>query len=147
MAMARVTITCCRCGKEFEVRKQCYNRREADGFEAWAESHIDTCSNCERELEYEQAVAETSELPALEGSEKRIRWATVIRAEFGKKYPNSEEFAKDYRFVCKHCVRASWWIDNQYDLVSAFGKILQENDDIANEYKTYIASKDGTESE
>lgn len=144
MAMARVTITCRRCGKEFEIKKKCYNRSDANSFETWAESHIDLCRDCERELEYEQAAEETSELPALEGSEKQIRWATVIRAEFGKKYPNDENFTQDYEFVCKHCVKAAWWIENQSNIFTAFGKILRENDDIANEYKTYLQSHNRT---
>ena len=145
MAMARVTITCSRCGKEFEIKKKCYNRSDANSFETWAEQHIDMCSDCERELEYQQAAEETKDLPTLEGSEKQIRWATVIRAEFGKKYPNFEKFTNDYKFICNHQVKAAWWIENQSDIVTAFGRILRENNDIANEYKTYIASLYGTD--
>lgn len=40
MAMARVTITCRRCGKKFEIKKKCYNRSDANSFEAWAESAL-----------------------------------------------------------------------------------------------------------
>lgn len=146
MAMARVTITCSRCGKEFEIKKKCWNRNDANSFVEWAENNIDLCRDCERELEYQQAAEETKDLPNLDGTEKQVRWATVIRAKFGKMYPDFDKFLIDYKFICNHQVKAAWWIDNQSDIVTAFGKVLRENNVIADEYKTYIASIDGTDS-
>lgn len=140
MAMARVTITCCRCGKEFEVKKQCRNRRDADSYEEWAERHIDTCRDCERELEYQRAAEKTKSLPALEGSEKQVRWATCIRASFRDEYPGDEGFANLYKFICEHCTRASWWIDNQHGIVLAFDKLLRDDPDLMQECKSYAAS-------
>lgn len=46
MAKATVTCTCKKCGKTFTKTKICYNRREANDWEAWAESHFDTCPDC-----------------------------------------------------------------------------------------------------
>ncbi len=140
MAIAKVTIKCCRCGKEFEIKKECYNRRDADNYEAWAESHIDMCHDCERELEHQRAVEETKDLPDLEGTEKQVRWAIVIRASFGKEYPGDEGFANVYKFICKHCIKASWWINNRYGLVSAFDSLLREDAELMRDYKSYVES-------
>lgn len=51
MAIARVTLTCSKCGKQFEVTAKKRNRRECDSFEAWAADNIDTCPDC-RKKEY-----------------------------------------------------------------------------------------------
>ena len=146
MAMARVTIKCSRCGKEFEVKKQCRNRRDADSFEEWAEWHIDTCRDCERELEYQRAAEKTKSLPALEGSEKQVRWATCIRASFRDEYPGDEGFANLYKFICEHCTKAAWWIDNQHGLVLAFDKLLRDDASLMQECKSYAASLQSNDS-
>lgn len=46
MAIAKVTCICKKCGKEFTVRVEKHNRREADAWEEWAQSHYDTCQDC-----------------------------------------------------------------------------------------------------
>lgn len=46
MAVAMVKCVCKKCGKEFTVRVEKHNRREADSWEAWAQSHYDTCQDC-----------------------------------------------------------------------------------------------------
>lgn len=98
MAKARANCTCATCGAEFVYEKICYNRRQADEFEAWAEDHITECTECyrarmerERQERAEQHRAENREneeksemigLPELEGTEKQKAWASTIRLEW-----------------------------------------------------------------
>ena len=47
--MAKATAECkCRiCGTTFtKVKRNCYNRKEADSWERWAESNFDLCPSC-----------------------------------------------------------------------------------------------------
>lgn len=57
MAIARITLTCSKCGKEFEVTAKKRNRRECDSFEAWAANNIDICPDC-RKKEYSEKMEE-----------------------------------------------------------------------------------------
>lgn len=117
MAKARANCTCATCGAEFVYEKICYNRREADDFEAWASDHITECTDCyrarmarERQERAEQhraeneASAEKSEmigLPELEGTEKQKAWASTIRLEWiawaERRINEAIEAADDYR--------------------------------------------------
>lgn len=51
MAKAEITLTCRDCGKRFKWTKDCYNRKEANEAEAWAEENITLCPEC-RKKEY-----------------------------------------------------------------------------------------------
>lgn len=88
MAIASVTITCTCCGKEFEHRHQCYNRRDADQYEAWASRNITLCPECQKAQYEEQKNAERAKacepytLPALTGTERQIAWAEKLRASW-----------------------------------------------------------------
>lgn len=46
MAKASVTITCSKCGAKFVKEKKCYNRTEADNWEAYAGRTYDICPSC-----------------------------------------------------------------------------------------------------
>lgn len=90
MAWAKVELTCDTCGRQFWHQKECYSRRDADDYEAWAQSHITTCSECY--LKAKRAAAEKRaaeavdgvdfpDMAALTGSPKQIAWAEKIRAQ------------------------------------------------------------------
>lgn len=46
MAKATATCTCATCGATFTRTNICRNRREADGWEAWAAANFDECDAC-----------------------------------------------------------------------------------------------------
>lgn len=88
MAMAKITLKCEKCGEEFEMRKDCRNRAEADSYEAWAQANVTECPACRRKAkEAEQADELTAllarygrKLPEITGvSEKQIRFAEDMR--------------------------------------------------------------------
>ena len=85
MAVAIIKRVCEKCGCEFEHRKACGKRYEADSYEKWAAEHITMCPEC-----YEKECKESEErmiraqavrlgLPALDGTVKQIAWAEKIR--------------------------------------------------------------------
>nr|DAY81919.1 MAG TPA: hypothetical protein [Caudoviricetes sp.] len=66
MAKATATCTCATCGATFTRTKICRNRREADGWEAWAAANFDECDVCytaRKASEREAAAAAEAELP------------------------------------------------------------------------------------
>ena len=88
MALAKAICKCATCKNKFEFRKKLRNRKDADGFEAWAVENITECFDCRQkriqaELEQEnlKAAAKAKEvgLPELKGSAKQIAWAESIR--------------------------------------------------------------------
>lgn len=85
MAIAKYVGTCKVCGTEFEVRKTCHSRREADGYEAWARENVTVCRECQRKQQDAKAIAMIAEyglqLPEITGvSEKQIAYAQDKRA-------------------------------------------------------------------
>jgi len=98
MAKASVTLTCQKCGQEFKAEKRDFrNRADADRWEALMVNRGGLCRECwsverkqareaETEKQHAQEFAEAQDwevkvgiLPALEGSEAQIAWATTIR--------------------------------------------------------------------
>lgn len=66
MAKATATCTCATCGATFTRTNICRNRREADGWEAWAAANFDECDACytaRKASEREAAAAAEAELP------------------------------------------------------------------------------------
>ena len=57
MAKARAKCTCKTCGSTFYKEKACYNRKQADEWEAWASQTFDECPTCwgKRKREEEKA--------------------------------------------------------------------------------------------
>ena len=83
------------------------------------------CFACENAAKTEQAAAETTDLPALTGSEKQIAWATTIRAEAVKaaraavemareKYDTATaDMANNRAKALEGITSAKFWIDNR----------------------------------
>ena len=95
MAKAEITLTCRDCGKRFKWAKDCYNRKEANEAEAWAEENITLCPDCRKKEyikeqqalapEYTRQAAEIIgdyKLPVLTGTEKQIAYAESLRNRF-----------------------------------------------------------------
>lgn len=114
MAIASVTITCSKCGKEFTVRANKSNRAEANNFEEWVRRNIDTCRECERAAK-ESAEKErdaAAGLPELVGSPKQISWARALRNDFIQSTEGeTPEALEAVRLILKVKTSAKWWID------------------------------------
>ena len=89
MAMAKVKCTCSACGKEFTVKRDCFSRKDADSFEAWAAQHFTLCRDCyTAEIKDDcktkaEAIISKYNLPEIKGvSEKQINYATELRNRF-----------------------------------------------------------------
>lgn len=135
MAMAIIQATCSVCGRGFEHRHNCYNRKMADDYEKNMADRITICTACyvkkkkeeeeiKREKEYQEAAAYAAEqeLPNLTGTEKQIRWAEVIRYNFVKKITH-EGFKK---IVCENMIQSKDWIENR-DNLKAYTITLYNN--------------------
>lgn len=80
MAKAIAKCTCSKCGKEFEVVKNFYSRKEAMSFEEWMESNPSLiCPDCRKAIEDAAIDERSAGMPELTGSEKQIAWARKIR--------------------------------------------------------------------
>lgn len=85
MAKGTAICICETCGKEFEVEKICYNRRDADQWAEWAAEHYCECTSCYRKRMDEEAKkeAEAMNLPEIVAvSEKQKKYAEDIRAKY-----------------------------------------------------------------
>lgn len=135
MAMAIIQAKCAICGREFEHRHNCYNRKMADDYEKNMTDKITICPACyakqkkeeeeiKREKEYKEAVeyAAEQDLPALTGTEKQIRWAEVIRYNLVKKITH-EGFKE---IVCENMIQSKDWIENR-DNLKAYTITLYNN--------------------
>lgn len=103
MALAKVEITCTHCGKTFEARKTCYNRKDADNYEAWALENISLCPECraaQKAAEQEAAAQRIAEaLPTIEGvSDKQIAFAASLRAKY---IANNANEVNEYRMITR----------------------------------------------
>lgn len=138
MAKARIKMTCAECGAEYYAEKNCYNRREADSWEAWMATQEGCCPTCyaklkaaKRDAERAEATARAAEqsaahnLPALTGTEKQVAWATTIRAQALNEALESHNGSLDNlndvgRQVLAAAMahmptEATWWIDRRAD--------------------------------
>lgn len=91
MAIARVECTCSACGKAFEVRRQCANRRDAMHYESWAADNRSFCNACYAEAMAKRKEREVSDklgewgltLPTIKGvSGKQVAYAVNVRARY-----------------------------------------------------------------
>jgi hypothetical protein len=91
MAIASVKITCTTCGKDFEHRKECHNRTEANEYESWAVNHIDTCPACHAKRKASEEAERLSavlsqfgrQLPDITGvSDKQTAYAAKVRSRY-----------------------------------------------------------------
>ena len=84
MAIARLNIKCTECGEDIEIRRNCFNRKEADNYEVWAAQNIKLCNKCRFEKQKAESLKDLSEfiksLPEIVGkSEKQITYAKNLR--------------------------------------------------------------------
>lgn len=80
MAKAIAKCTCSKCGKDFEVIKNFYSRKEAMSFEEWMESNPSPiCPECRKAIEDAAIDERSADMPELTGTEKQIAWARKIR--------------------------------------------------------------------
>lgn len=95
MAKATVNLICEQCGAEFTRTKTCYNRREADNWEAYMLDNGGICTECwkaqkraEREAEtakFVESVYNKLNLPEIDAvSEKQKKYAEDLRVKFAK---------------------------------------------------------------
>ena len=129
MAIARTTLTCTICGKSFEIRKECFNRTQADEYIEWATKRIDTCPECYKaamQAAEDEQIA-VYHLPELTGSEKQIKWATSIRRkcvvqldEYTQKAAKDEEREQIINAISLLGTHGDsrWWIDHQDDVTN-----------------------------
>lgn len=104
MAIASIKVICEECGNEFNVRKNCYNRTEANRYEEWATQNITLCPTCAAKAYSDHqsvAVAEKLEahslvLPTISGaSEKQIKFASDLRMKYlGKNLSKIDIYAE-----------------------------------------------------
>lgn len=137
MAMANVKLICKACGNEFNWRRECHSRRDADSSEAWARDNITLCPECTAKARREAEAAELAEavkglsveLPEnLTGSEKQIAWAKDIRAKYvvmlakGCWASEPQEILPYHYKVMDMLLaehpEAKWWIDHREELDS-----------------------------
>lgn len=135
MAMASVKLICKACENEFEWRKKCYNRRDAESSEAWARDNITLCPECAAKAHREAEAAKLAEdvkglsveLPEnLTGSEKQIAWAKDIRAKYAlmiqrvyidKAYDDLRVYTiRVLDVIIAENPSAKWWIDHRDEL-------------------------------
>lgn len=105
MAIAKITLTCSKCGCTFVHRKECLNRRDADNHELWAAENITVCPECARNARaneqataLEAALAECSiTLHEITGvSDKQVAYAKSVRESYLAKHLKQ---IKDYSKV------------------------------------------------
>jgi hypothetical protein len=142
MAVASVKIICKDCGKEFEWRRKCYNRKEANNSEEWAKENVNQCPDCwhkeqmeiknQKEKESSDAFAaelEKYNLPALTGTEKQVEWATTIRNNAVGKTISQKPTEIFWEMIESH-TDAKWWIDHRDEVtrsVYEFVSLLMED--------------------
>lgn len=114
MAKATVTKICPTCGREFTWPNTCYNRREANRWEEWAEGQERECCECyaetmrrNREAEAAATLKEAKNNPfgididalPLPGTEKQTAWARKIAAEFVVDLAKHKPTAEGIKFI------------------------------------------------
>ena len=153
MAKATAVCTCAKCGATFEVSAVKSNRREADNWKAWAESHYDECPDCykaRKQQEREAANVAAAEkargagLPDLSGSEKQIAWATKIRQDFVDDRFPVDKLTDDGRkclidFLGQH-TDSRFWIDRRSDYLGLWNMVIDVWRDKYSNGKRYNSS-------
>lgn len=94
MAKAVVNLICEKCGAEYTRTKICYNRKEADSWEAYMTDRAEClCLECYKEKKKAEYEAEKQKfvdecysklnLPQIDGvSEKQVKYAEDLRIKF-----------------------------------------------------------------
>ena len=135
MAVAWAQITCEKCGKTFNWRKDCENRREANSAVEWAKNGgVTICPECygkqmaekrkiriKKENEKAEVLTQEYNLPELSGSEKQKTWANTIRISFlemcnelNKILIDDKETRKnEFKEIIQNETEAKFWIDRR----------------------------------
>lgn len=105
MARGTAVCTCKICGKKFTMYKNCYNRADADRWEAYAEDHYDECSSCHKEEQEKIKLARINcgKLPDLEGSAKQIKWAESLRIDILDGFVGLFKYTQTFTDTIKNC--------------------------------------------
>ena len=142
MAKATATCTCATCGATFTRTKICRNRREADGWEAWAAANFDECDACytaRKASEREAAAAAEAELPLtlhMTGYPYKDNTPVVLRKDDIKALGYRWLFADDYITYGYSVQRGEQkWIkvvpqEDAYDEIErarAFGAVIDDS--------------------
>lgn len=135
MAKATITLTCSKCGKEFEITVHGFNRTDCDRkVEYYGKDPTGICPECKKEAWVEEQKAKNKAavenlgytLPELTGSEKQIKWANDLRARYALATEKSDcyftEFAYSIfrRAIFNGVTSARQWIEMRGDIDSAF---------------------------
>jgi hypothetical protein len=145
--MAQYQVECASCGKEITV-----NLIGKHSIREWKLENVNFyCEECKAKYKQEQRenqekMAEETqrewELPELQGTEKQIKWAKVIRAEkiidiesflekLKEKRPNKySKYIKHLDWLLKEKTKATFWIDSRYSIML---DILEDNPIIEND--------------
>lgn len=132
MAVGKVTVTCCKCGREVTLSKNFFKRGDANNWEEYMRDNDKfVCYECKKADEKEklkQAVEEMEkelELPELEGSEKQVKWARELRYNFLK---SLKTYRKRYEMVSledvNSIVQAKFWIDHRNEQTHEIAKSI-----------------------
>jgi hypothetical protein len=129
------------CGHEGEAKFTDRNRRRRDWrAEIFFAGNCEACRKKEREETNKRAaeIAKEMGLPALEGTEKQIEWATTLRQQFidGSKRLDGDERSLRFaivRYITQNMTKASYWIDNRDEsaerIISQFKHIAGKTDE------------------
>lgn len=163
MAKARVAVTCPECGTEYTWSVTCYNRREADDWEARHEGEERLCTECWKKARAEERNAARREnwdkaqeatakagktLAPLTGSDKQVEWAEDVRArtlvEVLKLNPTANPVLWD---ILNLETKARFWIDCEgldgYTVMEKLWKAHKaEADALAGAAKTDLETKE-----
>lgn len=146
MAKATVECTCPKCGRTYTKTKICYNRSEAESWEAWMREYYDgLCSDCYAEQRKAEEAAKTDAanagLPELTGSEKQVAWAKKIRAGLVELFKRSLNPCYDpVATVANLPTDARWWIENRYDIDDL--PIIENDTETLREIKAALVKKE-----
>lgn len=95
MAKATANCICDTCGSEFVKEKKCYNRREADDWEKWAESNLRECPSCY----YKRMAAEERAKPFSIKVKLDITTPAFVFTAAGDSYPHKDDLKEiGYRY-------------------------------------------------
>jgi uncharacterized protein YbaR (Trm112 family) len=143
MAIAKIELICKMCGKQFEYRKTCHNRKEANDTESWAENNVTFCPECRKKLYVEEQKEqeqkdydkyapslESYHLPKLTGSESQIAWANRIRVIVLGKTLETVYTKSHFWDIISSFTEASWWINNRKEMndVGSFVELLSREE-------------------
>lgn len=117
MPVVKIDLICSHCGKPFTHKHVSRNRSEAQGYESWANEHIDLCPACYYQFEQEEKksrlyhILDTYDvsLPSIYGvSEKQISYAKDLRNQYlSERVDNVEVYVRAEKKLVECSVKNS----------------------------------------